>query len=72
MEYPDTDEDSDAATESESDADRDADRDADADQAWPAGLWPERHTDMTDEEYLATLTVLRRFLRDASDRGWEH
>lgn len=65
MEYPDTERDSDAT-----DADADAGGDGDGD--WPARLWPERHTDMTDEEYLAALKVLRRFLRDAADRGWQH
>jgi hypothetical protein len=67
MEYPDTERDSDAP-----DADAEADADASGDGDWPARLWPERHTDMTDEEYLATLKVLRRFLRDAADRGWQH
>ncbi|MGW7435224.1 MarR family winged helix-turn-helix transcriptional regulator [Streptomyces sp. NPDC054849] len=35
-------------------------------------LWAERHADVSDEEYLTTLKVLQRFIRNTGGRAWHH
>ncbi|MFD9522539.1 MarR family transcriptional regulator [Streptomyces sp. NPDC059979] len=35
-------------------------------------LWAERHAGISDEEYLATLKVLQRFIHNTGGRAWHH
>ncbi len=35
-------------------------------------LWAERHTGISDEEYLTTLKVLQRFIHNTGGRAWHH
>ncbi|WP_374776648.1 MarR family winged helix-turn-helix transcriptional regulator [Streptomyces sp. NBC_01310] len=35
-------------------------------------LWAERHDGISDEEYLATLKVLQRFIHNTGGRAWHH
>lgn len=35
-------------------------------------LWAERHAGISDEEYLTTLKVLQRFIRNTGGRAWHH
>ncbi|MBT2482852.1 MarR family winged helix-turn-helix transcriptional regulator [Streptomyces sp. ISL-94] len=35
-------------------------------------LWDERHAGISDEEYLATLKVLQRFIHNVGGRAWHH
>ncbi|MFC0599841.1 MarR family winged helix-turn-helix transcriptional regulator [Streptomyces palmae] len=35
-------------------------------------LWAERHADISDEEYLTTLKVLQRFIRNTGGTAWHH
>ncbi|MEV3859745.1 MarR family transcriptional regulator [Streptomyces sp. NPDC050095] len=35
-------------------------------------LWSERHAGISDEEYLATLKVLQRFIHNTGGRAWHH
>ncbi|MER6298922.1 MarR family winged helix-turn-helix transcriptional regulator [Kitasatospora sp. NPDC001539] len=35
-------------------------------------LWAERHADISDEEYLTTLKVLQRVIRNTGGRAWHH
>ncbi|MGW5665083.1 MarR family winged helix-turn-helix transcriptional regulator [Streptomyces sp. NPDC003758] len=35
-------------------------------------LWAERHTGISDEEYLTTLKVLQRFIHNTRGHAWHH
>ncbi|MEU8774339.1 MarR family winged helix-turn-helix transcriptional regulator [Streptomyces sp. NPDC048606] len=35
-------------------------------------LWSERHAGIPDEEYVATLKVLQRFIHNTGGRAWHH
>ncbi|THA25040.1 MarR family transcriptional regulator [Streptomyces sp. RKND-216] len=35
-------------------------------------LWAERHAGISDEEYLTTLKVLQRFIRNTGGHAWHH
>ncbi|MFD7788531.1 MarR family transcriptional regulator [Streptomyces nojiriensis] len=35
-------------------------------------LWDERHTGISDEEYLITLKVLQRFIHNVGGQAWHH
>ncbi|WP_327738366.1 MarR family winged helix-turn-helix transcriptional regulator [Streptomyces nojiriensis] len=35
-------------------------------------LWDERHAGISDEEYLITLKVLQRFIRNVGGQAWHH
>ncbi|WP_327265250.1 MarR family winged helix-turn-helix transcriptional regulator [Streptomyces sp. NBC_01232] len=35
-------------------------------------LWDERHAGISDEEYLATLKVLQRFIHNVGGQAWHH
>ncbi|MET7810174.1 MarR family winged helix-turn-helix transcriptional regulator [Streptomyces sp. NPDC005395] len=35
-------------------------------------LWKERHAGISDEEYLTTMQVLQRFIRNTGGRAWHH
>ncbi|GGS08015.1 hypothetical protein Snoj_11890 [Streptomyces nojiriensis] len=40
--------------------------------ALQADLWDERHAGISDEEYLITLKVLQRFIRNVGGQAWHH
>ncbi|UYQ66213.1 MarR family winged helix-turn-helix transcriptional regulator [Streptomyces peucetius] len=40
--------------------------------ALQADLWAERHTDISDEEYVTTLKVLQRFIHNTGGSAWHH
>ncbi|GFH36038.1 MarR family winged helix-turn-helix transcriptional regulator [Streptomyces pacificus] len=35
-------------------------------------LWAERHAGISDEEYLTTIKVLQRFIRNTGGQAWHH
>ncbi|MFJ8472084.1 MarR family winged helix-turn-helix transcriptional regulator [Kitasatospora sp. NPDC094011] len=35
-------------------------------------LWAERHAGISDDEYLTTMKVLQRFIRNTGGRAWHH